>query len=142
MVTALLDRPLAQPRFNAGVLLAFGAVAVLLAAIGLYGLVSFAVAQRTREIGIRLAVGAQPRQIVTLFLKRGLAPVAAGCVIGIIAVLAGGRLVSSLLYGVTPSDPVAIIGAVVGFTLVAVMAALIPARRAAGSDPAAALRLE
>jgi putative ABC transport system permease protein len=141
-LTAMLARPLDQPRFNAGVLLAFAVVAVLLAAIGLYGLVSFAVAQRTREIGIRLAVGAQPRQIGSMFLKRGLAPVAAGCAIGIIAVLAGGRLVSSLLYGVTPNDPVAIIGAVLGFTLVAVTAALIPARRAAESDPAAALRLE
>jgi hypothetical protein len=66
-ITALLARPQAQPRFNAGVLLAFAVVAVLLAAIGLYGLVSLAVAQRTREVGIRLAVGAQPRQIVAMF---------------------------------------------------------------------------
>lgn len=141
-ITTLLARPLAQPRFNAGVLLAFGGIAVLLAAIGLYGLVSFIVAQRTREVGIRLAVGAQPRQIVTMFLKRGLAPVAAGCAIGVIAVFAGGRLLSSVLYGVTARDPVAIIGAVLGFTLVAVTAALVPARRAAARDPAAALRLE
>jgi ABC-type antimicrobial peptide transport system permease subunit len=124
------------------VLLAFGVIAVLLAAIGLYGLVSFLVTQRTREIGIRLAVGAQPRQIVMMFLKRGLTPLAAGCTLGIIAVSAGGRLLSSVLYGVTARDPAAIIGAVLGFTLVAVMAALVPARRAAGGDPAAALRLE
>jgi putative ABC transport system permease protein len=141
-MTALLGRPLAQPRFNAAVLLAFGVLAVLLAAIGLYGLVSFLVAQRAREIGIRLAVGAQPRQIVTMFLKRGLAPLAAGSAVGVITVFVGGRLLSSVLYGVTPRDPAAIIGAVVGFTLVAVMAALIPARRAAEGDPAAALRLE
>jgi putative ABC transport system permease protein len=141
-MTALLARPLAQPRFNAGVLLAFGGIAVLLAAIGLYGLVSFIVAGRTREVGIRLAVGAQPRQIVTMFLRRGLAPVAAGCAIGVVAVLAGGRLLSSVLYGVTARDPVAIVGAVLGFMLVAMTAALIPARRAAESDPAAALRLE
>jgi putative ABC transport system permease protein len=141
-VSALLARPLAQPRFNAGVLLGFAAVALLLAAIGLYGLVSFAVAQRTREVGIRLAIGAQPRQIVTMFVQRGLAPVAVGCGIGVIGVLAGGKLVSSLLYGVTAADPAAIIGAIVGFVLVAVVATLIPARRAAQSDPAAALRLE
>ena len=141
-LTALLSRPLAQPRFNAGVLLAFGGIAVLLAAIGLYGLISFVVAGRTREVGIRLAVGAQPRQIVTMFLKRGLAPVAAGCAIGIAAVFAGGRLLSSVLYGVTARDPAAIVGAVLGFTLVATIAALVPARRAAESDPAAALRLE
>jgi putative ABC transport system permease protein len=139
---ALLARPLAQPRFNAGVLAAFGAIAVLLAGLGLYGLVSFIVVQRTREVGIRLAVGAQPRQIVTMILKRGLVPVAAGCVIGVIVVLAAAKLLSSLLYGVTARDPVAIIGAVLGFTLVAVMAALVPARRAAQSDPSAALRLE
>jgi putative ABC transport system permease protein len=138
----LLARPLAQPRFNAGVLLTFGAIAVLLAGIGLYGLVSFIVAQRTREVGIRLAIGAQPRQIVTLILQRGLVPVAVGTVLGIALVLAGGRLVSSLLYGVTPRDPVAIGGAVLGFTVVAVVAALVPARRAAGSDPSTALRLE
>jgi hypothetical protein len=141
-LTALLARPLAQPRFNAGVLLAFGGVAVLLAAIGLYGLVSFIVAQRTREVGIRLAVGAQPRQIIAMFLRRGLAPVAAGCAIGVAAVFAGGRLLSSVLYGVTARDPVAIIGAVLGFTLVAMAAALVPARRAAERDPASALRLE
>ena len=141
-MTALLARPLAQPRFNAAVLLAFGVIAVLLAAIGLYGLVSFLVTQRAREIGIRLAVGAQPRQIVTMFLKRGVAPLAAGSAIGIITVIAGGRLLSSVLYGVTARDPTAIIGAVLGFTLVAVMAALIPSRRAAKVDPATALRLE
>jgi putative ABC transport system permease protein len=141
-LSALLARPLAQPRFNAGMLLAFGGIAVLLAAIGLYGLVSFIVAQRTREVGIRLAVGAQPRQILTMFLTRGLAPVAAGCAIGVVALFAGGKVLSSVLYGVTARDPIAIIGAVLGFTLVAVMAALVPARRAAESDPAAALRLE
>lgn len=141
-ISALLARPLAQPRFNAGVLLAFGGIAVLLAAIGLYGLVSFIVAQRTREVGIRLAVGAQPRQIVTLILKRALVPVALGCAMGGAVVLAGGRLLSSVLYDVTARDPVAIGGAILGFTLVAVAAALIPARRAARSDPSAALRLE
>ncbi|MFL5495533.1 MAG: ABC transporter permease [Gemmatimonadales bacterium] len=141
-MTALLARPLAQPRFNAAVLLGFGVIAVLLAAIGLYGLVSFLVTQRAREIGIRLAVGAQPRQIVGMFLRRGLAPLTAGSAAGVIAVFAGGRLLSSLLYGVTARDPTAIIGAVLGFTLVALLAALIPARRAAEGDPAAALRLE
>jgi len=77
-----------------------------------------------------------------MLLKRGLAPVAAGCAIGIAAVFAGGRLLSTVLYGVSARDPVAIVGAVLGFTLVAVTAALVPARRAAESDPAAALRLE
>jgi putative ABC transport system permease protein len=138
----LLGRPLAQPRFNAGVLLGFAVVAVLLAAIGLYGLISFTVTQRTREVGIRLAIGAQPWQIVTLFLKRGLVPLAAGCAVGVIAVLVGGKLLSSVLYGVTPSDPAAIAGAVIGFTVIAIAAILLPVRRAAESDPSAALRLE
>jgi putative ABC transport system permease protein len=141
-MATLLGRPLAQPRFNAGVLLGFAVVAVLLAAIGLYGLISFTVTQRTREVGIRLAIGAQPRQIVTLFLKRGLVPLAAGCAVGVIAVLVGGKLLSSVLYGVTPSDPAAIAGAVIGFTVIAIAAILLPVRRAAESDPSAALRLE
>ncbi|MGH7526158.1 MAG: FtsX-like permease family protein, partial [Gemmatimonadales bacterium] len=141
-MAALLSRPLAQPRFNAGVLFGFAVVAVLLAAIGLYGLVSFLVAQRTREVGIRIAVGAQPREILTLFLRRGLVPVVAGCAAGVVAVLAGAQFVSSMLYGVTARDPVAIVGAVLGFTLVALTAILVPARRAAESDPGAALRLE
>ena len=139
---ALLARPLAQPRFNAAVLLAFAAIAVLLAVIGLYALVSFIVAQRTREVGIRLAVGAQPRQIVALILKRGLGPVAVGCGLGVAGVLVAGRLLSAVLFGVTARDPTAIGAAVVGFTLIAVIAALVPARRAARSDPSAALRLE
>ncbi|MBA3257985.1 MAG: ABC transporter permease [Gemmatimonadales bacterium] len=141
-MSALLARPLAQPRFNAGVLLGFAAVAVLLAAVGLYGLVSFLVTQRTREIGIRLAVGAEPRQILAFFLRRGLVPLAIGCLVGTAIVLAGAELLSSLLFGVTARDPVAIVGAVLGFTLVAIVAILVPARRAAASDPSAALRLE
>nr|MBA2459040.1 FtsX-like permease family protein [Gemmatimonadales bacterium] len=141
-MAALLARPLAQPRFNAGVLLGFAAVAVLLAAVGLYGLVSFLVSQRTREVGIRLAVGAQPRQILLFFMKRGLAPLTVGCLVGTAIVLAGGELLSSLLFEVTARDPVAIVGAVLGFTFVALVAMLLPARRAAASDPSAALRLE
>ena len=139
---ALLDRPLAQPRFNAGVLLAFAAVAALVAALGLFGLVSFVVAQRTREIGIRLAVGAQPRQILSLVLRRGLPPVAVGCALGIAVVLAGGRLLASVLYGIGPGDPVALSAAVLGFSAIALLAALLPARRAAATDPASALRQE
>ncbi len=141
-MSALLGRPLAQPRFNAGVLLGFAMVAVLLAAIGLYGLISFTVTQRAREVGIRLAVGAQPRQIVTLFLKRGLVPLIAGCAVGVMVVLVGGKVLTSVLYGISPSDPVSIVGAVVGFGLIAVMAILLPVRRAADSDPSVALRLE
>lgn len=141
-MATLLGRPLAQPRFNAGVLLGFCLVAVLLAAIGLYGLISFSVTQRTREVGIRLAIGAQSRQIVTLFLKRGLVPLAIGSVAGTAAVLAGGRLLTSILYEVSPSDPLAIVGAVVGFSLIALTAILLPVRRALAGDPAAALRAE
>ena len=141
-LATLLGRPLAQPRFNAGVLLGFSLVAVLLAAVGLYGLISLTVAQRTREVGIRLAIGAQPRQIVTLFLKRGLLPLAIGSAAGVAAVLAGGRLLTSLLYQVSPGDPLAILSAVVGFSLVALTAILLPVRKAVESNPAAALRVE
>lgn len=139
---ALLARPLAQPRFNAGVVLLFGGISVLLAVIGLYGLASFVVARRTREIGIRLSVGAEPRQILILFLKRSLTPVALGSAVGVGVVLAMGELLSSVLYDVTARDPVAIASAVIGFSVIAFTAALVPARKAAESDPAAVLRAE
>jgi ABC-type antimicrobial peptide transport system permease subunit len=115
---------------------------VLLAAIGLYGLISFVVAQRTREVGIRLAVGARPGQIVSLILRRGMLPVAVGCAVGVALVLLAGGVLNSIVYGISASDPLAIGGAVVAFMLVAVAAALVPARRAARSDPSAALRQE
>jgi putative ABC transport system permease protein len=139
---AALDQPLARPRFNAGVLLFFSGIAVTLTAIGLYGLTSFVVVQRRREVGIRRALGAESRQIVGLFLRRGMAPVLAGAAAGVGIALAGGHVLSSLVYGVATTDSLAIIGAVVVFTLVALGAILVATRGAARTDPMMALRAD
>jgi ABC-type antimicrobial peptide transport system permease subunit len=133
---------LARPRFNAGVLLFFSGIAVTLTAIGLYGLTSFVVVQRRREVGIRRALGAESRQIVGLFLHRGMAPVLAGAAAGVGIALAGGQVLSSLVYGVATTDSLAIVGAVVVFTLVALGAILVATRGAARTDPMVALRAD
>jgi putative ABC transport system permease protein len=137
-----LDQPLARPRFNAGVLLFFALIAVTLTAVGLYGLTAFVVVQRRREVSVRLALGAESRQIVWLFLRRGMIPVLLGALAGVCLALLGGRVMSSLVYGVAPVDPVAIVGAIVGFALVALAAILIAARGVAHADPMVALRAE
>jgi predicted permease len=139
---SVLDKPLARPRFNAGVLLFFSGIAVTLTAVGLYGLTAFVVAQRRREVGIRLALGAESRQIVGLFLRRGMLPVLLGAAAGVAIALVGGRVMASLLYGVATSDAAAIGGAVVIFTLVALAAILVATRGAARTDPMVVLRAE
>ena len=141
-VATVLDGPLARPRFNAGVLLFFSAVAVTLTALGLYGLTAFVVVQRRREVGIRRALGAESRQIVGLFLRRGMLPVLLGAVAGVSIALVGGRIMSSLVFGIAPTDPVAILGAVVSFTLIALAAILVATRGAAHVDPMTVLRAE
>ncbi len=133
---------LAPRRFNTWLLAAFGCGALLLAAIGVYGVISYSVAQQTRELGVRIALGAQPRDVMQLVLRRGFALAAVGLVIGIAASLAATRLMASLLYNVSATDPVTF--ASVGALLIAVALAAcwIPARRAMRVDPMVALRHE
>ena len=119
-----------------------GAVAAALAAIGLYGVLSFAVTRRTREIGIRLSVGAQRAGIVALFLRESLWMAAAGVAAGVPLMLVCGGLAESLLYGLKGRDASVAVGAVVGLAAVAAAAAAIPAARAARVDPMRALRHE
>jgi ABC-type antimicrobial peptide transport system permease subunit len=138
----VLAEPLARPRFNAGILLLLSGTAVTLTAIGLYGLTSFVVVQRRREVGIRRALGAESRQIVSLFLRRGMLPVLLGATAGVGVALAGGKLLASVVYGVATTDALAIVGAVVGFMLVALAAILFATRGAAKTDPMIALRAE
>ncbi len=118
----------------------FAALAVVLAMIGLYGLISFAAAQRTREIGIRMALGAQPRDVLRLILQQGMSATLAGVGVGIVAAVVLTRAMASLLYGVNPWD----VGtfAVVACALICVSAAAsyVPARRAMRTDPLVALR--
>jgi predicted permease len=120
----------------------FAVLALALAVLGVYGVVSYAVARRTREVGIRLAVGAQPQALVQLLMREGIALVTTGIVIGLLLALASGRGLRTLLYGVGSADPLAFIGAPVVLLLVGALAAFLPARRASRIDPASVLRAE
>ncbi|HEX3662541.1 MAG TPA: ABC transporter permease [Acidobacteriaceae bacterium] len=120
----------------------FGFLALTLAAIGLYGVTAYSVAQRTREIGIRMALGADRKGIVQLVLRSAFLQAAIGLAIGMPAAIFGSRFMASLLYNVRPWDPVILIGATVVLAIAAFLAAVIPARRAAGVEPMTALRVE
>jgi predicted permease len=127
-------------RIAAGTLGAFGVVALLLAAVGLYGVVAFAVAQRTREIGIRVALGAQSGEVLGLMLRQGMTLAGIGLVVGLSLAAAAGRLVSGLLLGAGASDPLVFVAAGVTLGLVTAVASYVPARRASRVDPMVALR--
>ena len=121
---------------------AFGGLALVLAAIGLYSVLAYNVTQRTHEMGIRVALGAQPGDVVRLVVREGLELVASGVAIGALVALAGGKWVKPLLFDVSPSDPF-VFGFVVGLLLIVALAASwIPARRASRIDPQLALRTE
>ena len=133
---------LAQPRFFTLVLSAFGAVALLLAAIGVFGVLSYTVRQRTREIGIRMALGATRRDVLVMVMRQAMVLLALGAIIGVAGALTAGRLLAGVLYGVGPADPIALSAAVVVLGAVALAAALVPARRATKVDPMVALHYE
>lgn len=137
-----LSLQLAQPRFNMMLLVAFAGVAMVLAAIGIYGVIAFSVTQRTREIGIRMALGAQRRQMLQMILRQSLTLVAVGLVIGLVAAFAGTRLLASLLYGVGANDLFTYGAVVLLLGVAAFLASYIPARRAMNVDPMVALRYE
>jgi putative ABC transport system permease protein len=138
----VLSDSLAQPRFSTLMATVFSVVALLLASLGIYGFVSFMVAQSTHEIGVRLALGAQASNIFTLVVGKGLVLVATGVAIGLAIAFAVTRFISSLLFGISPTDAVTF--AVVSLLLVAValFACYFPARRATRVDPMIALRYE
>jgi hypothetical protein len=120
----------------------FGGLALLLAAIGLFGITSAAVAQRRNEIGIRIALGAQRRDVVRLALRQTILATAAGIAVGFLAAAALTRYLEAMLFGITPLDPVTFVGAPVVLALVALVACFLPARRATSIDPMMALRSE
>jgi len=120
----------------------FAGLAIGLAILGVYGVVSYAVARRTREVGIRLAVGAQPRALVRLLMREGVGLVAAGIVIGLLLGFGSARVLQTLLFGVGAGDPLTFIGAPVLLMSVGALAALLPALRASRVDPANVLRAE
>ena len=131
-----------EPRFYAGFAGCFAALALFLAAFGIYGLLSYTVSQRRREIGVRMALGAQRGDIVTLVVRQGAALVAAGAVVGLLAALASSRVLESFLYGITTADRLTFVGAPLVLVAVALAACWLPARRATRIDPMDALRVE
>jgi putative ABC transport system permease protein len=133
---------LSRQRFNLLLLVSFAVVALGLAAIGIYGVVAFLVTQRTREIGIRMALGARAADVVRLVLREGMAPVVLGGAAGMIASLAATRAIRSMLFGVTSLDPISFAAAPILLATVALLACYLPARRATRVDPLAALREE
>jgi putative ABC transport system permease protein len=133
---------LAQPRFTLTLAGAFGTIALLLAVVGLYGVVSYAVGQRTREFGIRLALGARPQGILWLVLRQGARLAALGLIIGLAGAGLLGAALAGLLFGVRPGDPLAFAAAPLLLALVALVACWLPARRATRTDPAVTLRHE
>jgi predicted permease len=141
-VLELVDRSLTQRRFLLYLLATFAGLALVLASVGIYGVISFVTAQRTREIGLRVALGATPSGIVGMVMRQGLGLAVAGAALGWITALALSRFVRGLLYGVSAIDPVTYAAAGALLLAVAALASYLPARRAIRADPVSALRQE
>ncbi len=138
----LVDASIAGRRFTLLVFLLFGVVAVAMSAVGVYGVLAYLVGQRTREIGLRLAIGASSSDVVWLFVREGGILTLVGVSAGLVGAFVGGRWIAALLFGVTPADPATFAVAVLTLGLTAACATYIPARRAASVDPAEALRAD
>jgi putative ABC transport system permease protein len=141
-LAVLVARSVDQPRFSMLILMTFAALALVLASVGLYGVVSYSVAQRRRELGIRAAIGARRVDLVTLVLREGLKATLAGIGIGLLIALGVTRFMGAILFGITPLDGVAFASAPLVLIAVATLACALPAFRAASTDPALALRAE
>ena len=137
-----IGRSLVQQKLVARLAAFFGLLALLLACIGLYGVLSYAVARRTNEIGIRMALGAQSRDVLWLMLREALTLVIIGVAVGLVASLVATQTASSLLFNLKPNDPLTIILATLLLLTIAILAGYLPARRAARVDPMIALRYE
>jgi putative ABC transport system permease protein len=141
-MTEMMDYSVASQRFTMLLLGGFGAVALTLAAIGIYGIMAYAVKRRTREIGIRMALGARPADLLWLVVGQGLRLGLFGVAFGAVGALLASRLMTRLLYGVSPTDPLTFVAITVLLGAVALMASWLPARRAVLTRPTAALTAE
>ena len=137
-----MNASLAEPRFRTLLLAVFGAIALVLASVGIYGVISYSVSRRTREIGVRMALGASPASLRRLVLGESAKLALFGLAAGIPAAFASTRLLSRMLFAVTPADPLTFIGVAFLLTIMAMAAAYFPARRAMRVDPMTALRCE
>ena len=135
-----LDASLAERRFQTWLLIGFAAAAMLIAAIGIYGLIQYSTTKRTHEIGIRVAVGAQAGEIFRMVLGEGLKLSLAGLALGLLGALGLGRAISSLLFGISPADPLTFITVSLLLVAIGLAACCFPARRATKVEPVAALR--
>jgi len=138
----VLGESLAQQRFSATLLGFFATAALALAVLGLYGVISFGVARRSREIGVRLALGAAPGRVLAMVVREGLVLGLAGVAIGLIGAIALSRALSGLVFGVSATDPVTLLSVAVLLAAVAAFASWVPGRRAMRVDPAVVLRSE
>jgi putative ABC transport system permease protein len=138
----IVDRASDQTSFTMILLAIAATVALLLGAIGIYGVISYIVTQRTGEIGVRLAMGAEPRSVAGMILRQGGVVTLIGIGVGLLAALAGSQLIRSLLYGVSPRDPVVFALTTMALLVIALLACWLPARRASRLSPLVALRTE
>jgi ABC-type antimicrobial peptide transport system permease subunit len=141
-MTAIIDRSLAQRQLTTLLMASFGGVALLLAAVGIYGVVAYGVTQRLREFGIRVALGATGRDVTRLVIWNGTSMAVAGSVVGLVLAIALAGVMSNLVYGVAPRDVASLLGSAALLMSVAALASYIPARRAAAADPGVTLRAE
>ena len=139
-LAASLDKSVAEPRMRATLLGLFAALSMALAAIGVYGVVAYLVGQRTQEIGVRRALGAQAAEIVAMLVRESMRPVVAGIVIGLVGAVALSRVLAAMLFQVSSTDVMTYAIACGVLALAALLASVIPARRALGVDPIAAVR--
>jgi ABC-type antimicrobial peptide transport system permease subunit len=137
-----LDLPLFPARMAASALGAFGVLALILAATGIYGVMAYAISRRTREIGIRMAIGASQGQVLAIVARRALLLIGSGTVVGLVVALAAGRFLEQILYGVQPTDPLTLAIVLLMMLAIATLACWIPARRAIRINPVTALRQE